>query len=224
MDRKLKIAVIDKEMNAGRIADCIRKLPAKRRNTVELFYGLSFDADFVFIDFESEICRKSGKSMDYCYANFKDYIKENRLKIFVLFLNRSMEYYEKFEELWMCNDNVVVIRYNKREYFERKIFPFTVTGREEREYITAAAVMMEGKIYLGKRHGDAGMQYMNLAGAKKCNYNKDGFITNTLRFISREEAYMFAKMNGQFKREVLAKKSGCDDTTALEELFSEDLW
>jgi len=92
------------------------------------------------------------------------------------------------------------------------------------EYIIASAIKMDGHIFVGKRHGDAAWQYMNITGTSQCHFHDDGFITSTLRFINRKEAFILAKQNGQFKREELGRLSGCTNTTLLEELFSEDLW
>ena len=92
------------------------------------------------------------------------------------------------------------------------------------EYIIASAIMMDGHIFVGKRHGDAGKNYMDITGADKCHYRNDGFITSKLRFIDRKEAFILAKQNGQFKREELGRLAGCTNPTLLEELFSEDLW
>ena len=92
------------------------------------------------------------------------------------------------------------------------------------EYIVASAIMVDGHVYVGKRHGDAGRQYMDITGAESCHYRNDGFITSKLRFINREEAFILANQNGQFKREELGRLSGCTNPTFLIELFSEDLW
>jgi hypothetical protein len=92
------------------------------------------------------------------------------------------------------------------------------------EYIIASAIKMDGHIFVGKRHGDAGFQYMQLTGKQKCVYIHDGFITSKMRFINRKKAFKLAKKNGQFKRGELARLAGSNDFTSLEELFSEDLW
>jgi hypothetical protein len=92
------------------------------------------------------------------------------------------------------------------------------------EYIIASAIEMDGHVFVGKRHGDAGFQYMQLTGKQRCNYTKDGFITSRMRFINRRTAFKLAKKNGQFKREELGRLAGCTHPTLLKELFSEDLW
>jgi len=92
------------------------------------------------------------------------------------------------------------------------------------EYIIASAIKMDGHVYVGKRHGDAGFQYMQLTGKHRCHFTKDGFLTSKLRFINREKAFKLAKRNGQFKREELARLSKCTHPTILKQLFSEDLW
>jgi len=92
------------------------------------------------------------------------------------------------------------------------------------EYIIASAIKIDGHVFVGKRHGDAGFQYMQLTGKQRCIYTQDGFITSKMRFINRKKAFRLAKKNGQFKREELACLAGSNGFTSLEELFSEDLW
>lgn len=92
------------------------------------------------------------------------------------------------------------------------------------EYIIASAVKENGHVFVGKRHGDAGIQYLQMTGKQRCSYTEDGFITSKLRFIDRKKAFKLAKKNGQFKREEIARLCGSNDITSLEELFSEDLW
>jgi len=92
------------------------------------------------------------------------------------------------------------------------------------EYIIASAIKMDGHVFVGKRHGDAGFQYMQLTGKQSCIYTQDGFITSKMRFIKRKKAFRLAKKNGQFRREELGRLAGCTHPTLLRELFSEDLW
>jgi len=92
------------------------------------------------------------------------------------------------------------------------------------EYIIASAVKKDGHVFVGKRHGDAGFQCLQLTGRQRCPSTEDGFITSKLRFIHRDEAFILAKKNGQFKRDELGRLAGCLHPTILKELFSEDLW
>jgi len=89
--------------------------------------------------------------------------------------------------------------------------------------IIASAIKIDGHVFVGKRHGDAGLAAMKILGINKVHYHDDGFITSGLKFLNRKEAYFYAKEHGQFKREELANLAGCCPTS-LQELFSEDLW
>ena len=92
------------------------------------------------------------------------------------------------------------------------------------EYIVASAIRIDGQVFVGKRHGDAGFNYMKITGANKAIYGDDGFITSQMRFIDRKEAFILANKNGQFKREELARLANSTYPTVFKELFSEDLW
>jgi hypothetical protein len=96
------------------------------------------------------------------------------------------------------------------------------------ENIIASAIQLtNGQVFIGKRHSDAQKSAITIMG--KSNYLKekiikDGFITDRLRFVGREEAYIIAKSNGQFKRYEIQKICGVENGYDGEELYSEDLW
>jgi hypothetical protein len=89
-----------------------------------------------------------------------------------------------------------------------------------KEMIIASAVKLSNnQFYVGKRHTDAQKNALAIMGEE--NFYKEkvidtGYITTTLRFLNRDEAYFFAVNNGQIKLD----RKGYDG----EELFSEDLW
>jgi hypothetical protein len=90
--------------------------------------------------------------------------------------------------------------------------------------IVASAIKIDGQVFVGKRHVDAAKAAMEILGLEKISYRDDGFITSDLKFLNREEALIYAKEHNQYKREELARLSGCTNPTILKELFSEDLW
>jgi hypothetical protein len=96
------------------------------------------------------------------------------------------------------------------------------------ERIIASAVQLEnGQIFVGKRHSDAQKNALKILGEEIYSKNKmvrDGFITTLLRFVSRKEAYLIAKSNGQFKRYEIQKACSVENGYDGDELFSEDLW
>lgn len=60
------------------------------------------------------------------------------------------------------------------------------------------------KVYISMRHGDE-MFWQQLDaeythGDKNCCHFEQGFYTNKLRFVSREEAHIIAEQNNQIKR------------------------
>jgi hypothetical protein len=97
-----------------------------------------------------------------------------------------------------------------------------------KELIIASAVKMSsGIIFAGKRHSDAQMNGALILGED--DYNKEkvvecGFLTSSLRFLNRKEAYILAKFNGQYKRGEIQKAYGIDNVYDRKKLFSEDLW
>jgi hypothetical protein len=97
--------------------------------------------------------------------------------------------------------------------------------------IASAVKYSNGQIYVGKRHTDATMNAFNIMGpdefGKKYNVlgeAGDGYITSSLRFIGRKEAYILAKSNGQFKRNEIQTICNIDNGYDGDELFSEDSW
>lgn len=94
--------------------------------------------------------------------------------------------------------------------------PSAEARAEGKEYIEAPAVKMpNGQIYKGAQyHGDAIQKAME-AGHYDFDEAKDGFVTNTGRFLDREEAYQLATSSGQMKAEDFAKR-GAGKTRKLE--------
>jgi hypothetical protein len=96
------------------------------------------------------------------------------------------------------------------------------------EKIIASAVQLaDGQIFVGKRHADAQKSAMAVTG--KNNYPeekiiREGFVTNQLRFVGREEGCIIAKNSGQFKRNQIRKTCGAENGYDGTELYSEDLW
>jgi len=72
----------------------------------------------------------------------------------------------------------------------------------------------KGFIIGGWRHGNCGMSYMAAnKEAKKWDHCVQGFLTTKNRFLTREEALILVKENGQLKGDIIGG-----------ELTSEDLW
>jgi hypothetical protein len=84
--------------------------------------------------------------------------------------------------------------------------------------IVASAIRLpdDGRVFVGKRHGDAGHIALEMLGLEPGFYYDSGFLTSDLQFLTRKEAYKLAKKNGQFKRG--------DTGFHSKELYSEDLW
>jgi hypothetical protein len=89
-------------------------------------------------------------------------------------------------------------------------------SEEVKEVIVKAATIYKGKIYTGWRHDRIGLQMLKdgvlsppFPGGKA-----QAFVTNTGRFVSREEALAIAKAAGQYIRK----------TGNQHHLFSEELW
>ncbi|MFA7219023.1 MAG: hypothetical protein WC119_00660 [Synergistaceae bacterium] len=87
----------------------------------------------------------------------------------------------------------------------------------EKEHIVQAAIKYKATYYTGWRHCSIGLKMLE---DKVCNRpypgsNAQGFITNTGRFVSRQEAFSIAKDSGQLIPEFL------EDTKLL---LSEMLW
>jgi hypothetical protein len=65
------------------------------------------------------------------------------------------------------------------------------------ERIVSAAIQKDDLIIMGVRHFDQIMQnQLEIAGLDRKGWTQ-GFITNKLRFVSREEAWEIAKANDQ---------------------------
>jgi hypothetical protein len=93
--------------------------------------------------------------------------------------------------------------------------------------IASAVRLPDGQVFVGRRHGDAGRQAVELLGLDRVSYSDDGFITSGLRFLNREEALVYAKEHGQFRRYELwhnKDENGNFNGYDGDELFSEDLW
>ena len=97
------------------------------------------------------------------------------------------------------------------------------------QYIIASAIIMGDHMFIGKRHGNAGKQAIEMTGDGKYSCNDDGFLTSKGFFINRKAAYILANKNGQFKRyENFAKSTGLTPKEYNgydgQELFSEDIF
>jgi len=98
-----------------------------------------------------------------------------------------------------------------------------------KEYILCAAIHYKnGEFYLhqpknidigyvvcGRRHHNCCNTRVIIQGFVNHLENTQGFLTNEDRFVTREEAYMIAVENGQFKTDKVVQGT---------KLFSEDLW
>lgn len=82
------------------------------------------------------------------------------------------------------------------------------------EKIIEAAIKFEGKVYLGPRHYLIIKDIFKETG-KGPGSRGQGFLTNTQRFVTRQEARKIAIAASQVNEEDLVTKSL---------IFSEDLW
>lgn len=80
--------------------------------------------------------------------------------------------------------------------------------------IIAAAVRIGGNIYDGSNHGDAIRNAVANGVTERIKSKHQGFITDDGQFLSRREAWEYAKHTGQI----------VTDNNVPRELFSEDLW
>jgi hypothetical protein len=100
--------------------------------------------------------------------------------------------------------------------------------RSRRMIVAAAIKLRDGRIFVGKRHADAIRNAMLIFGIRVADSRlfdmTDGFLTDDLRFLNREEAFVYAKETGQFRREELAEAAGIKSGYNGTELFSEDIW
>lgn len=97
--------------------------------------------------------------------------------------------------------------------------------------ITASAVKLEdGRVFIGKRHGDCYLQIKELVGDKSVTKGStQGFINDNLKFLDREQAYYEAYDEGQceLKEYVLtayAEGLQIEERNWRPLLASEDLW
>jgi hypothetical protein len=101
-----------------------------------------------------------------------------------------------------------------------------------KEMIIASAIKLvdewDGRVFVGKRRNEAQRNAMSIIGQSidLKDIAEYGFITTELRFITREEAYVLAKENGQFKRKKIQINCGIEISTGYDGpmLYSEDLW
>lgn len=77
--------------------------------------------------------------------------------------------------------------------------------------IKCAAVIHCGRIFLGRRHGDAIKIAVEQTGIKPVQVDSQGFITEEGKFVDRQEAARIAFEAGQISQ-------------PKEELYSEDLY
>lgn len=76
--------------------------------------------------------------------------------------------------------------------------------------VIAAAVMVDGKVYRGTRHGEC-IKIAVLNGAKRVNQDQQGFLTDSGEYVNREDAARLAFQCGQI-------------ATPKRKLYSEDVW
>ena len=69
-----------------------------------------------------------------------------------------------------------------------------------KELVREAAILQDGKIYTGKRHDIIISQIVRKTGKKPVT-GEQGFVTNSGRFVSREEAAQIAFASGQIKKQ-----------------------
>jgi hypothetical protein len=77
--------------------------------------------------------------------------------------------------------------------------------------------MADGRVFVGKRHKDAYLAALSILQSGRVG-GEEGFITTSLEFLNRAEAYKYAKKTKQFRR----RDTG--NHYAGKELYSEDLW
>jgi hypothetical protein len=89
------------------------------------------------------------------------------------------------------------------------------------ERVGPAALIIKGKTYTGTNHGEAFGKFMDEQPNNDPGKDwKDGFVTTTGRFVSREEAFEIAKKQDQVDPQVL-KSLPADQEGSM--LLSEDL-
>ena len=96
--------------------------------------------------------------------------------------------------------------------------------------IASAVKLSNGKVYIGKRHGDCYLQIKNFGLEKAlCTDSIQGFITDDLEFLNREQGYYHAYKNKQCNKQEPFGANFCKWLQRPIEkwkacLFSEDLW
>ncbi len=83
------------------------------------------------------------------------------------------------------------------------------------QYIIGACTVYKGIKFIGMRHSHSMRQASTHFNEPIRGAYGDGFIDNHMNFLTRQEALILAKKNGQFKGH---SGSVCDI------LYSEDLW
>jgi len=102
--------------------------------------------------------------------------------------------------------------------------------------ISSAVKLVNGSVYMGERHGDCYQWIKTYIGDKEiCLNSIQGFINDSLHFLTRQEAYYEALENGQCKLQeypfdLQQKHLQANNGLYISEsewkpcLFSEDLW
>lgn len=103
--------------------------------------------------------------------------------------------------------------------------------RKGNKMIIASAVKLKNKkVYIGKRHGDCYAQIKSLGmSTEVCHNSTQGFITDELKFLNREDAYYHAYNEGQCEFQFPHELDIHPDLHIKKEewkalLMSEDLW
>ena len=90
--------------------------------------------------------------------------------------------------------------------------------------VASAIKLSDGRVFVGKRHGDCFKNLMSISialgmdeeAARRLHFNcTQGFITDELAFLDREQAYFEAGKCDQFKNK---------EVPATAYLISEDIW
>lgn len=95
------------------------------------------------------------------------------------------------------------------------------------ERIIAAAIKgPDGTLYIADRHCQAGWEYNRTTGKRPYpGGDAQGFVTGSMRFVSREEAMLIALEAGQVRRDPATKDHRTPGLVMMDatELYSEDL-
>jgi len=102
--------------------------------------------------------------------------------------------------------------------------------------ISSAIKLSNGSVFVGKRHGDCYQAIRYITQDKEsCKGSIQGFLTDKLEFLNREEAYYHAFACGQCKEQMFNQElyekclmTGLDiprsESDWIPTLASEDLW